>query len=144
MYMYIALFPPAAQNTVKAYPCGSDHTPSPMASRTPLDATAVWEHSAARLTAVAVSVREGHSIAFLGDSKGTLHKVCPAHTPPPLCSCSALWTFPSWNLQACVSTHGNAVQLPACTTRITSSADFIGRSHIKALSSPSTEPSSTL
>uniref|UniRef100_A0A7N8XPQ6 Plexin b1a n=1 Tax=Mastacembelus armatus TaxID=205130 RepID=A0A7N8XPQ6_9TELE len=62
-------------NTLKAYPCGSDHTPSPMASRMPLVANAVWHTSAARLTAVAVSVREGHSIAFLGDSKGTLHKV---------------------------------------------------------------------
>uniref|UniRef100_A0A7N6FCS9 Plexin-B1 n=1 Tax=Anabas testudineus TaxID=64144 RepID=A0A7N6FCS9_ANATE len=62
-------------NTLKAYPCGSDHTPSPMASREPLEAKAVWHTSAARLTAVAVSVREGHSIAFMGDSKGTLHKV---------------------------------------------------------------------
>ncbi|XP_059189310.1 plexin-B1 [Centropristis striata] len=62
-------------NTLKAYPCGSDHTPSPMASRSPLEAKAVWHTSAARLTAVAVSVREGHSIAFLGDSRGTLHKV---------------------------------------------------------------------
>uniref|UniRef100_A0A3Q3J4X3 Sema domain-containing protein n=1 Tax=Monopterus albus TaxID=43700 RepID=A0A3Q3J4X3_MONAL len=62
-------------NTLKAYPCGSDHTPSPMASRASLEAKAVWHTSAARLTAVAVSVREGHSIAFLGDSKGTLHKV---------------------------------------------------------------------
>ncbi|XP_037628792.1 plexin-B1 isoform X2 [Sebastes umbrosus] len=63
------------KNTLKAYPCGSDHTPSPMASRAPLEAKAAWHTSAARLTAVAVSVREGHSIAFLGDSKGTLHKV---------------------------------------------------------------------
>uniref|UniRef100_A0A3B4XE49 Plexin-B1 n=1 Tax=Seriola lalandi dorsalis TaxID=1841481 RepID=A0A3B4XE49_SERLL len=62
-------------NTLKAYPCGSDHTPSPMASRAPLEAKAVWHTSAARLTAVAVSVRDGHSIAFLGDSRGTLHKV---------------------------------------------------------------------
>ncbi|XP_060914554.1 plexin-B1 isoform X2 [Labrus mixtus] len=62
-------------NTLKAYPCGSDHTPSPMASRAPLEAKAVWQTSAARLTAVAVSVGDGHSIAFLGDSKGTLHKV---------------------------------------------------------------------
>ncbi|XP_051281132.1 plexin-B1 isoform X1 [Dicentrarchus labrax] len=62
-------------NTLKAYACGSDHTPSPMASREPLEAKAVWHTSAARLTAVAVSVRQGHSIAFLGDSKGTLHKV---------------------------------------------------------------------
>eukprot|EP00064_Thunnus_orientalis_P000279 superscaffoldBa00000014_g279 len=62
-------------NTLKAYPCGSDHTPSPMASRMALEAKAVWHTSAALLTAVAVSVREGHSIAFLGDSKGILHKV---------------------------------------------------------------------
>uniref|UniRef100_M3ZGB1 Plexin B1 n=1 Tax=Xiphophorus maculatus TaxID=8083 RepID=M3ZGB1_XIPMA len=62
-------------NTLKAYPCGSDHTPSPMASKVPLEAKAVWQTSAARLTAVAVSVREGHSIAFLGDAKGNLHKV---------------------------------------------------------------------
>uniref|UniRef100_A0A8C5H9E6 Plexin-B1 n=1 Tax=Gouania willdenowi TaxID=441366 RepID=A0A8C5H9E6_GOUWI len=62
-------------NTLKAYPCGSDHTPSPMASRAALVAKAVWETPAVRLTAVAVSVREGHTIAFLGDSKGTLHKV---------------------------------------------------------------------
>ncbi|XP_035499813.2 plexin-B1-like isoform X2 [Scophthalmus maximus] len=62
-------------NTLKAYPCGSDHTPSPMASRAPLEAKTVWHTSAARLTAVAVSVRDGHSIAFLGDSQGTLYKV---------------------------------------------------------------------
>ncbi|XP_010791955.1 plexin-B1 isoform X2 [Notothenia coriiceps] len=62
-------------NTLKAYACGSDHTPSPMASRAPLEAEVVWHTSAARLTAVAVSAREGHSIAFLGDSKGTMHKV---------------------------------------------------------------------
>ncbi|KAF7210351.1 plexin-B1 isoform X1 [Nothobranchius furzeri] len=62
-------------NTLNAYPCGSDHTPSPMASKDPLEATAVWQTSAARLTAVAVSVREVHSIAFLGDARGNLHKV---------------------------------------------------------------------
>ncbi|XP_024860656.1 plexin-B1 isoform X2 [Kryptolebias marmoratus] len=62
-------------NTLKAYTCGSDHTPSPMASKDALEAIAVWQTSVARLTAVAVSVREGHSIAFLGDAKGNLHKV---------------------------------------------------------------------
>lgn len=63
------------QNTVKAYPCGSDHTPSPMTSRKPQEAKAVLENLSHRLTAVAVSVRQGHSIAFLGDTKGALHKV---------------------------------------------------------------------
>lgn len=63
------------QNTVKAYPCGSDHTPSPMASRESQEAKAVLEMSSYRLTAVAVSGREGHSIVFLGDTKGMLYKV---------------------------------------------------------------------
>uniref|UniRef100_A0A673LCD2 Plexin-B1 n=1 Tax=Sinocyclocheilus rhinocerous TaxID=307959 RepID=A0A673LCD2_9TELE len=63
-------------NTLNAYPCGSDHTPSPMASREPVEAKAVLDSPAARLTAVAVSVKEGHTIVFLGDSKGNLHKVC--------------------------------------------------------------------
>uniref|UniRef100_A0A669BSE2 Plexin B1 n=1 Tax=Oreochromis niloticus TaxID=8128 RepID=A0A669BSE2_ORENI len=62
-------------NTLKAYPCGSDHTPSPMANREPLKTKPAWHTSSGRLTAVAVSVRDGHSIAFLGDSRGTLHKV---------------------------------------------------------------------
>uniref|UniRef100_UPI003AABC8E3 plexin-B1 n=1 Tax=Centroberyx gerrardi TaxID=166262 RepID=UPI003AABC8E3 len=62
-------------NTLDAYPCGSDHTPSPMASRTAVEAETILDSPSARLTAVAVSVRAGHTIAFLGDSKGNLHKV---------------------------------------------------------------------
>ncbi|XP_026113895.1 plexin-B1-like isoform X4 [Carassius auratus] len=62
-------------NTLNAYPCGSDHTPSPMASREPVETEAVLSSSSARLTAVVVSVKEGHTIVFLGDSKGYLHKV---------------------------------------------------------------------
>ncbi|XP_061689967.1 plexin-B1-like [Syngnathoides biaculeatus] len=63
------------RNTLQAYPCGSDHTPSPMASRVPVVAKAVWQTFSTHLTAVAVTVKHDHSIAFLGDSKGTLHKV---------------------------------------------------------------------
>ncbi|XP_066518969.1 plexin-B1 isoform X2 [Hoplias malabaricus] len=63
------------ENTLIAYPCGSDHTPSPMASRVPVEAESILDSPSARLTAVAVSVRAGHYIAFLGDSKGNLHKV---------------------------------------------------------------------
>ncbi|KAJ8260058.1 hypothetical protein GJAV_G00176580 [Gymnothorax javanicus] len=62
-------------NTLEAYPCGSDHTPSPMASRVPVEAESILDSPSSRLTAVAVSVRERHTIAFLGDSKGNLHKV---------------------------------------------------------------------
>uniref|UniRef100_A0AAV2M6E5 Plexin-B1 n=1 Tax=Knipowitschia caucasica TaxID=637954 RepID=A0AAV2M6E5_KNICA len=62
-------------NTLEAYPCGSDHTPSPMASKIPVEAETILDSPSARLTAVAVSVRAGHVITFLGDSKGNLHKV---------------------------------------------------------------------
>ncbi|KAL0977850.1 hypothetical protein UPYG_G00162150 [Umbra pygmaea] len=62
-------------NTLEAYPCGSDHTPSPMASRVAVEAEPILDSPSARLTAVAVSVRVGHTIAFLGDSKGNLRKV---------------------------------------------------------------------
>lgn len=63
------------KDTLDAYPCGSDHTPSPMASRLPLEAAPILERPEARLTAVAVNAEEGHTIAFLGDSRGRLHKV---------------------------------------------------------------------
>nr|XP_023660812.1 plexin-B1 isoform X1 [Paramormyrops kingsleyae]XP_023660813.1 plexin-B1 isoform X1 [Paramormyrops kingsleyae]XP_023660814.1 plexin-B1 isoform X1 [Paramormyrops kingsleyae]XP_023660815.1 plexin-B1 isoform X1 [Paramormyrops kingsleyae]XP_023660816.1 plexin-B1 isoform X1 [Paramormyrops kingsleyae] len=62
-------------NTLAAFPCGSDHTPSPMASRVPVEAEPLFYSAGGRLTAVTASVREGHTVAFLGDSRGNLHKV---------------------------------------------------------------------
>ncbi|KAM9185721.1 plexin-B1 isoform 2-T2 [Dugong dugon] len=62
-------------DTLDAYPCGSDHTPSPMASRIPLEATPILEWPGVQLTAVAVTMEDGHTIAFLGDSQGQLHRV---------------------------------------------------------------------
>ncbi|XP_032723836.1 plexin-B1 isoform X2 [Lontra canadensis] len=62
-------------DTLDAYPCGSDHTPSPMASRVPLEAMPILEWPGVQLTAVAVTVEDGHTIAFLGDSQGQLHRV---------------------------------------------------------------------
>ncbi|XP_061641749.1 plexin-B1 isoform X3 [Phyllopteryx taeniolatus] len=63
------------ENTLDRYPCGSDHTPSPMGSRIAVEAETILDSPSARLTAVAVSMRARHTIAFLGDSKGNLHKV---------------------------------------------------------------------
>lgn len=63
------------QTTLDAYPCGSDHTPSPMASSVAVEAEPILDSPSARLTAVAISVKTDHTIAFLGDSKGNLRKV---------------------------------------------------------------------
>ncbi|EPQ07228.1 Plexin-B1 [Myotis brandtii] len=46
-----------------------------MASRVPLEATPVLEWPGVQLTAVAVTMEDGHTIAFLGDSQGQLHRV---------------------------------------------------------------------
>uniref|UniRef100_A0A672MJ19 Plexin-B1 n=1 Tax=Sinocyclocheilus grahami TaxID=75366 RepID=A0A672MJ19_SINGR len=50
------------ENTLDAYPCGSDHTPSPMASRVLVEAEPIFDSPSVRLTAVAVSVRQEHTI----------------------------------------------------------------------------------
>ncbi|XP_078399401.1 plexin-B1-like isoform X3 [Cetorhinus maximus] len=62
-------------DTLNAYPCGYDHTPSPMASRIPIEASLVLKVAQGCLVAVAVTVEMEHTIAFIGDAKGHLHKV---------------------------------------------------------------------
>lgn len=54
-----------------------------MASRVTLEATPVLEWPGVQLTAVAVTMEDGHTIAFLGDSQGQLHRVSPREVLAP-------------------------------------------------------------
>ncbi|XP_078064188.1 LOW QUALITY PROTEIN: plexin-B3-like, partial [Mustelus asterias] len=62
------------KESIQRYPCGGEHTPSPIASRIPLDSLALLTTSV-RLTAVAVAKEMNHTVLFLGDRLGQLHKV---------------------------------------------------------------------
>ncbi|XP_068600689.1 plexin-B3 [Brachionichthys hirsutus] len=62
------------EESLSEYPCGGEHTPNPIASVVPLPATPTF-NSTTQLTAVATATEAGHTIAFLGDSEGRLHKV---------------------------------------------------------------------
>ncbi|CAB1330364.1 unnamed protein product, partial [Coregonus sp. 'balchen'] len=60
-------------DSLKEYPCGGEHTPSPIASAVPLSATPSLTRET-QLTAVTTATEAGHTIALLGDKKGWLHK----------------------------------------------------------------------
>ncbi|XP_028664635.2 plexin-B2 [Erpetoichthys calabaricus] len=65
-----------AKNIMKQYRCGDDFLPTPVGT-TPefaLSSKAVISYSES-LTAVAVAVENGHSVAFLGNDQGSIYKV---------------------------------------------------------------------
>uniref|UniRef100_A0A673GT86 Plexin-B3-like n=1 Tax=Sinocyclocheilus rhinocerous TaxID=307959 RepID=A0A673GT86_9TELE len=56
------------------YPCGGEHTPSPIASAIALEATPAFTWTPP-ITAVTTASEVGHTIVLLGDKNGRLHKV---------------------------------------------------------------------
>uniref|UniRef100_A0A3Q3WDU9 Plexin-B1 n=1 Tax=Mola mola TaxID=94237 RepID=A0A3Q3WDU9_MOLML len=61
------------KDSLSEYPCGGEHTPNPIASAVPLQATPTFNSTT--LTAVTTATEAGHTIAFLGDREGRVHKV---------------------------------------------------------------------
>uniref|UniRef100_A0A673GTE6 Plexin-B3-like n=1 Tax=Sinocyclocheilus rhinocerous TaxID=307959 RepID=A0A673GTE6_9TELE len=62
------------QDSLNEYPCGGEHTPSPIASAIALEATPAFTWTPP-ITAVTTASEVGHTIVLLGDKNGRLHKV---------------------------------------------------------------------
>uniref|UniRef100_A0A9J7YXN4 Plexin-B1 n=2 Tax=Cyprinus carpio TaxID=7962 RepID=A0A9J7YXN4_CYPCA len=62
------------QDSLIKYPCGGEHTPSPIASAIALEATPTFTWNPL-ITAVTTATEVGHTIVLLGDKNGRLHKL---------------------------------------------------------------------